>query len=678
MSVIVGISQVSGGPGPALDIRRMLDQLAHCAPDGRGVWCAHGIALGHGMLHSTRESLQEKLPLHWPDAGLAITADARIDNRRELMHACGLSSPERDVADSELILAAYQRWGAASVDKLAGDFAFAIWDDRKRELFCARDPFGIRPFFYHSSAGRFAFASQIKALFSLPEVARGLDEARIADHILGFFEDRSSTFFEGVSRLPPGHTLSVGPKGLSIQRYWRPDPNTEIRRSSDAEYSEEFRAIFAEAVHCRLRSAFPLGSMLSGGLDSSSIACMARNQMRAGQHSGPLHTFSGLFSKNQECDERSYLDPVLKSGAFLPHFIDCDQVNPFAELDQVQADLDEVVHGMGVTVPRLIYTMARKEGVRVVLDGMGGDEVVAHGVRYLSELLWSRNYSGFGRQLSAYARNVGQDPLQLAGSYLRPYFLELKAQRRWLTLGNAMLRIPREMDDPVPRFARQYALQPLAAKLARRIGFGTRHETPDSILSDDFADSISLPERLQRIRIAKPDPGCTIRESQCHQYDCGVLWLTAEELGRAAAAAQVEPRYPLLDKRVVEFCLSLPSNQRLSEGWGRAVFRRAMDQIVPDEIRWRAGKARFIGIFEQRLRSQGRELLDATIMGTHPGVTHYFNLPVLRERYRRFLAGDGAPAAELWRSANLIWWLQNSKLAADSSGEASRPCEVRA
>lgn len=154
--------------------------------------------------------------------------------------------------------------------------------------------------------------------------------------------------------------------------------------------------------------------------------------------------------------------------------------------------------------------------------------------------------------------------------------------------------------------------------------------------------------------------------------------MTLEELGRAAAAAQVEPRYPLLDKRVVEFCLSLPSNQRLSEGWGRAVFRRAMNRIVPDEIRWRGGKARFIGIFEQRLRSQGRELLDATIMGTHPDVTHYFNLPVLRERYRRFLAGDAAPAAELWRSANLIWWLQNSKLAAASSDEASRPCEVRA
>ena len=469
----------------------------------------------------------------------------------------------------------------------------------------------------------------------------------------------------------------MGPKGLKIHCYWKPDPAAEIRRQSDAEFSEEFRAIFAEAVRCRRRSAFPLGAMLSGGLDSSAIACLAREQMRSGQQSEPLRTYSGVFS-HQECDERRYLDPVLNGGGFLPRFIDCDQVNPFAELDQVHSDLDEVVHGVGITLPRLIHTMARSEGVRVVLDGMGGDEVVSHGVQYFSELLWSRDYSDFGREICDFARIYNQDPQLVAERYLRPYFLELKAQRKWLKLGRAMLRIPREMDDSVPRFAWQYALQPLASKLARRFGSSIERDDqmPDGILSDGFAESMR--DRHQRIRIPEPGPAHSTRESQCHRYNCGPLWMTVEELGRSAAAAQIEPRYPLLDKRLVEFCLSLPSSQKMSHGWTRAVFRRAMDQVVPDQIRWRSGKAQFLALFEESLRKQGRELLDETIMRTPPQATHYFNLPILRERYRRFLAGEGSQAAQLWRAANLIWWLQNSKLVAAEPEAAFPPCEVGA
>jgi len=680
MSVIVGISQLHGVRARSLEIRSMLDRLAHCAPDGLSAWSDREIALGHGMLHSTRESLHEKLPLHIPGANLAITADARIDNRGELIHACGLSRPYREVTDSELILAAYQRWGRACVETLLGDFAFAIWDGSKRELFCARDPFGIRPFFYHSDGHRFAFASHIKALFALPEVSSSWNESRIADHILGFFQDRTSTFFEGVHRLPPAHFLVWGANGLSMQRYWTPNPSAETRRSSDQEYSDEFRSIFAEAVRCRLRSAFPLGTMLSGGLDSSSIACMARDQMRAESDSAPLHTYSGLFIKNAECNERRYLESVLKGEDFLPHFIDCDQVNPFAELDRVHAEQNEVSHSAGPTLVRLVYASARQDGVRVVLDGAGGDEVVGHGMRCFNELLWNGSYSEFSRQILNHAHNFDLDPQILAGRFLRRFFLELQSQRKWLTLGSALMRIPLAMHDSAPRFFWNNALQPLAHKLQRRIvsAIGGDDERSGSLLNREFAEAILLRERHRQIRQPEPVPGHNTRQAQCHWFNSGVLWMTMEEQSCAAAAAHIDPRYPMLDKRLVEFCVSLPASQKMSQGWTRAVFRRAMQNVVPDEVRWRGGKALFTGVFEQCLKGYGRQLLDNAFLHTPPSCSHYFNLPVLRERYRRFLAGDGRRMNELWRAANLIQWIENSKLAADRSEEPAEPCEVGA
>lgn len=667
MSVIVGIIQPEGAQNRVPDIRRMLRRLAYSAPDGLEVWCNQHAALGHGMLQSSAESVSETQPFRLPAADLAIAADARVDNRAELIEACGLSGRPH-LSDSALILAAYERWGEALVDKLSGDFAFAIWDGHKRQLFCARDPFGVRPFFYHHSRDRFVFASQIKALFEVPDVPRNLNESRIADHVLGFFQDRSSTFFEGVSRLAPGHTLTVGASGLRTRCYWKPDARTEIRRASDEDYAEEFRAIFAEAVRCRLSGTAPLGAMLSGGLDSSSIACMARHYIRADSHNRPLYSYSGTFQDDPKCDERTFLTPILKGGGFLPRYLDCDQANPFAAMDQTHSDLDEVAHGMGVTVPALVYRRAAEDGVRVVLDGQGGDEVVSHGLRYLNELLFAGDYAAFARETLSHARIFQLDQRRLAATHLRPYFLDLKQRKEWFKLSKAMLQIPPKLNHPTADFLRDFAFRPLAMKLSRRNAAETAN---GSILSGDFEEAISLRERHERTRVPEPGLNHTLRDSQCHRLHYGELWMTIEELGRAAAAVRIEPRYPMLDRRLVEFCLSLPSRQRFSDGWSRSIFRRAMHGILPEEVQWRGGKAMFLDVFAVRLRTQGRDLLDATIVHTPPRCAHYFNLTELRERHRRFMAGDDAPARELWRSANLIWWLENSKLSATASGEVS-------
>src|SRR3989441_8528576 len=257
-----------------------------------------------------------------------LTADARIDNRAELLAALGRGV---EATDAELILGAYQRWGERAPEHLLGDFAFAIWDGRREVLFCARDHFGVKPFYYHHAPGRlFAFGSEIKALLALAEVPRRLNETRVADYLVPLLEDKEITFYEEIVRLPPAHRMTVSRDGMRIEQSWALDPTREIRLKSDAEYAAAFREIFTEAVRCRLRSAFPVGSMLSGGLDSSSIVCVAR-KLLAEDGGGKLHTFSAIFPDVPECDEREYIEAVLGGHGVKPHYVRGDRLSPLAD-----------------------------------------------------------------------------------------------------------------------------------------------------------------------------------------------------------------------------------------------------------------------------------------------------------------------------------------------------------
>ncbi len=328
MSAIAGIYYLDNRPVDRADLVKMTDILAHRGPDGSNVWSEGAIGIGHRMLWTTPESLLETLPLVNETGELVITADARIDNRDELIEALELTQrPAEKITDTELILAAYERWGEECPEHLLGDFAFAIWDGRKQELFCARDHFGVKPFYYYCSDKIFIFATEIKALFCLHEVPRQLNEVKVGEFIVSNFDDTTNTFYQDILRLSPANSLRVSYTGTRLHSYWSLDFSHEIKLDSDEEYAEAFRKIFTEAVRCRLRSAFPIGSMLSGGLDSSSIACVAKNLLSETGDT-PLPTFSAIFDKVTECDERSFQNAVLSQGGFEPHYFHADQVGP--------------------------------------------------------------------------------------------------------------------------------------------------------------------------------------------------------------------------------------------------------------------------------------------------------------------------------------------------------------
>ncbi|MCC7354739.1 MAG: lasso peptide isopeptide bond-forming cyclase, partial [Anaerolineae bacterium] len=366
MSAIAGIYSIDGKPVAPNDLERMAESLAHRGSDRQGLWHKGPVGLVHRMLWTTPESLHERLPLIDGTGDLVLTADARIDNRDELVKALGLASSLSDeFSDSELILGAYQKWGERCPEQLLGDFAFAIWDAKRQHLFCARDPMGVRPFYYHHSALLFVFASEIKALHCLSQVPRLLNEMRVADYLVRLFEDRAITFYRDILRLPAAHSLIVARGGeIRLRRYWALDPSREVRLRSDDEYAEAFLGLFTEAVRCRTRSAFPVGSTLSGGVDSSSVACTARRVLTAAGKQ-TLHTFSAIFPGLPEkvlplIDERRYMSAVLAMGGFESHYVHADRLSPLTDLDKVLWHMDEAFLAPNLYMHWALYRAAQE------------------------------------------------------------------------------------------------------------------------------------------------------------------------------------------------------------------------------------------------------------------------------------------------------------------------------
>lgn len=646
MSAIFGTYYIDRRPASGSELERMAQVLAHRGPDGYGVWFDGPVGLGHRMLRTTPESLNEHLPFRNANGDFLITADARLDNREELISELGFQGADAgDKTDSELILAAYRQWGESCPEKLLGDFAFAIWDARQRTLFCARDHFGVRPFYYYLSPKKaFVFATEMKALFACRDVPREVNEVRVADHLADVFADDESTFYRDIVRLPAAHTMTVTPDGVRTRRYWALDPSRELRLRSNEEYAEGFRELFTEAVRSRLRSISPVGSMLSGGLDSSSITCTARKLL--GEKGRRLRTFSTVFDKVPRCDEREYINAVLALDGLDPHFIRGDQNGPFREIDRIHWHQDQAFYAPNFAMVWKIYGTVREKGVHVLLDGHDGDSVVSHGYKYLDELAIAGRWLSLTREVRGLAKHYGDSPMNLLRAYGWQYgFNPLLARHKSL------------------RMARRIC-KGLARLRPRHVG-GKEVKGGDwqDLLNPDFAVRTNMAERYKAWRKTLFNSARSEREAHYRVLAQPMQAFALEVHDSAAAAFAIEKRYPFWDRRVVEFCLSLPGEQKLFHGWTRMVMRRAMENILPKKVQWRGGKMDFSASLSYGLKTFEQDML-ARIIIDNPGVIEkYVNVNVLRQSYQRFLSGEPANSSDLfniWKCTSLALWLQHA------------------
>jgi len=628
VSAIVGLYRLDTRPVDREHVQGMVERLGHRGPDGSGVWTDGSVGFGHRMLWTTPESLQERLPFYDPSRGLAITADARLDNREELMAT--LDVADRAIPDSSLILLAYDRWGEACSERLLGDFAFVLWDARRGVLFSARDHLGVKPFFYYHQPGRlFACASEIKALFCLPEIPRRLNELRVADYLLANLEDKTITFYRDIVRLPPGHRMIVDGGRIFIQSYWALDPERTLKPQTDEEYAQAFREIFIDAVRVRMRAAFPAGTLLSGGLDSSSITCVARLLAKE-SHAGPLPTFSAIFDETPSCDERPFIQAVLDQnglGEIEAHLVRADLLSPMTDLDAMFWHEDGPFFGPNLYMHWGLYGAARRHGVRVLLDGLEGDVTVSHGEDRLTELTRSWQWGTLARELFAIARHGG---------------------RGWR------------------RALRHCVVGPIIPHPIRRVvrilkGGGLDGMGAGSILRQDFSRRLGLADRQRAMANARGNWSHTNREDHYRRLNHGVIPLIHEVADMAAAPFCIEPRYPFADRRLVEFCLALPPAQKRCQGWGRIVLRRAMAGVLPEAIRWRREKSNLSGNFNSRLLAGDHSLLEEILIRFPDTIAPYVKLETLGQIHERFCAEPNSPnAMTVWKAASLGLWLRRS------------------
>lgn len=620
MSAITGIFYRDGRNVDERQIKKMNDRLSHRGPDGSAIWCEGPVALGHQMLYTTPESLHERLPFE--DGGLVITADARIDNRKELSEKLGIDD-KVGVSDSYFILKAYQQWGEKCPEELLGDFAFAIWDKEKEKLFCARDHMGVKPFYYYLSDEAFYFATEIKAITNIPEVPVQLNEVKVAEYLISMQIDPEITFYEEILRLPSACQIEINKNDFVLEKYWSLNPTFELKLDSDEEYINKFREILTDAVRCRMRSAYPLGSLLSGGLDSSSIVCTAQ-QILTEEGGEPIKTFSAIFEDDILGGEKEYINAVVDGSCVKPYYLRVDNAGPLTDYEKIIYYVDGAVSAPNLFIPWLILRKAKNEDIRVLLEGFGGDSVV-FGRGYLEELLLNGKFISFIRELNAFSK--------------------LRNLNRYKYFIGIILRLI----APV----RAYKI----AKYRKENTINPRYRK--RIINNTFTHEMHIKNVIDsNLKMKRP---VNPREEHYHELNSSALSSWWEIADQVSGSYNIESRYPFIDKRLVEFCLSLPTEQKIRNGWSKIVLRRAMDNIIPIKIQWRPTKVGMGHNFRRNLILYDNELIEDIIYKEIDLIKEYVDIDVLRDSYEIYKkSGDKNKRAirNIWKSVTLGLWLK--------------------
>jgi len=588
-------------------------------PDGTAEWLDGSVALGYGAFHTTPEAAAEIQPLSDRARQLHLVFDGRIDNREELRRDLGAKGVEpRDDTDAELVLCAYSLWGESCAVRLLGDFAFAIWDSKNRELYCVRDVVGCRPFYYHHDHSQFVFGSEVAQVLEARSVDTTPNEGVAAEFLAVEVTSRDETLYRGVQRLPPAHYLVVTARGLRRQRYWDIDLDRQVRYKDPQEYTRHFFELFQEAVRCRMRSDGPVGAELSGGVDSSSVVGMAQHLFREGlAPERGFETFSWVFP-GMKCDESAYIDDVVRMWKLRTNKV-------FPSVD-ARCFADQVRHSRYVTTDAVgLYADARKElqhkrGFRVVLTGLGGDDWLSGADNPYPDLLRSLR----GRDvLSDLRRDVSQ--LGRVG-----------ATR--LLLGSVA-----QASRPLSR---------IRDAINRR-----RDRMP--WLTKEFRARTALGDRCNSMYAGRSFPSNAQRERYCFLAN-GWLPLGCEMSSWSSARHRVDQRHPLYDRRIIEFGFGIPEDCRRRNGEQKFVLRQAMKNLIPGSVFGRSTKADFSHTMWESLDSLGgASLFDRMAIADRGWV----DAAVLTEMCNNALAdyragGDPSGAWVLWSAYAVETWLR--------------------
>ncbi len=619
--------------------------------DGIRYWVDGAVGFAHLALHTTPESVRERQPLLLKKAGpgravgpgetaglggpasggpasgepaCCLTADARIDGRRELEEVLTTSGhlDHHEPTDADLILAAYRCWGEQCPEHLVGDYAFAVWDGNQRKLFCARDVVGAKPFHYHFDGRTFHFASDLRQILADPAISRDLDGYAISDFLTFNFRHLARTMFGAIQRLLPGHCLVLDADGPRAWRYWNPDETPQIRYRSEDQYVEHFRDLLWHAVGDRMRSHSGRAAILtSGGVDSSSVAALAQHLYASGRSPTQPIAYTIAFERHRECDERHYAMELADDPGIEFRQVTAEK---FGLLDSGPTIESPII--LGESLFRHLHSQMREDGCDVVMDGVGGDSLF-DGAKLL---YWDEARSGRWWRL-----------------------------RPWLAAG-------RESGFSWPQAIRSYCLVPLTSKRLRywldsRMSRSRYWHVP-RWLRPELADKTSAAERLFQSSYTKKFRGV----ARQYQYE-DIISLAQQSPGNdafvgRAAAAHLDHRFPLLDRRLAEFVLATPVELGAKPGRGKTkwLLRRAMEGLLPERIRQRPDKTGWGPYLTYQLYQESAEEVRGLFADSQLGGRQLVDENLLLEEFEAFCDGKN----DLYDGSSILyplcmeWWLQ--------------------
>jgi len=561
LSGIVGIFRPDGARVERALLRSLAESLSYRGPDSRATWCDGSVGLGHTLLRTTYESAGEEQPASL-DSQLWITADARLDSRAELIAKIerGGRKIGRAVPDSMLILHAYSLWGAGCIEHLRGEFSFGIWDARTRTLFCARDHFGIKPFYFAHIGKLFVFSNTLNCVRFHPEVSEELNDAAIGDFLLfGLNYDNATTSFRDVQRLPPAHWLTISASGLKIGRYWALPTDGRIRYARADDYVEHFQALLKEAVADRLRTD-RVGILLSGGLDSSSVAAVAKEMSRKSGQTTDIRAYTTVFNTSVPDEEGRYSK---ETGNFLGipiEFQVLDKAELFEGWDDPELSLPEPLDNALFASSLESYRNISAD-CRVLLSGEGSDNL-------MDFQMWP--YAGDLRRRGEWRRLF----TEVANyAWIRPF--------PWRGIRARFLKLfGKEPHMPVfPEW--------LAADFAARMKLQARWE--------EWGKHPNLP--LEHPILPKAHASFSLPQ-WTHMF---------EQQNAGVTHFPVETRYPFLDLRIVNYLLALPPFPWFFQ---KMLLREAMAGRIPETVRMRPKTPMQCDIFSEQFQRSGAERLN--------------------------------------------------------------------
>jgi asparagine synthase (glutamine-hydrolysing) len=516
-------------------LERVMDRLEHRGPDGSDHCVTGHIAMGHWHFWTTPEEVGERQPLQIADLPFKIVLDGRLDNRIDLTNELNLDFTQgSSLSDAALILRAYDRWGEHCFEHFIGEYALVIFDEKRSELICARDALGDRTLFYSFKGTRVVIASEPWAVAGADDSRIELDESAIAHYFALESAADGQTLFKNIYELLPAHVMILNDTGERKWRHWQPDLSRPLRGLSDQEYAEQFLHLLEQSVRCRMRSTTPVGVLMSGGLDSTSVASLAARMIAP----EALTTISYVFDELPECDERKYINAMVERWGIHSIQILCDDAWPYKDWQNWPRNPNEPEGNPYRLLKERAYEKARQTGLRVLLTGGFGDHLYDGAEDWLADLMSEGRFHTVFQEMAFYLRHAGW---------------------RWTLDEGFIQSAVRRLLNAFPGRKHAHHKRAMPAWL--------------SFLATGF------------LYPGESNHGPDLK-SKGNLLGMQAAWDCSSEIYNASRY-EIELRHPYRDRRLIEFILAIPAYQLYYRGLYKWILRNAMRGILPEVIRTR-------------------------------------------------------------------------------------------